>query len=479
MASLAFATTSQAMNFREDGSGIFGGFSLTDVIWTHVYLGFTAATSHDKPMSAVVASFASFLSTYQGNLTAPQVAEALGAENVRRVQDLTLGGYFPDTFARAVTLASADALPALEHSRGMEGMATLVGVMAAIAVVTVALRVWSREVLVSRLMIDDWFMIVGALLTAAYGVIAVVHSNLLQPAVAVWDMSWNTYSQTQMYQTTLSLIYPAPLFFIKTSLLLFYLRLCPSYPSEARSVFRTSIFATFFFILTTSVVNFFIVFLQCDRVAYWEEEVTTGCRLDARMVQVALGAVGVVTDLILWLMPLPLVWRLDLSKREKFLAIITFGLGALVCVVSAFRLRAIQMFGYLRDGKQLSTSVSVLSVIELNLAIICSSAPAIRALIIHYAPRILNVYSPTRTRPHSSAIKELKSNKTASMASTTVDEEADSDSTYTISVGLNVHTGDEYPVSPGGGVSMVHGGQGMGPGEKKAFGTLGGMRRLA
>ncbi|KAK6355474.1 hypothetical protein TWF696_004571 [Orbilia brochopaga] len=479
MASLAYATTSQAMNFREDGSGVFSGFSLTDVIWTHVYLGFTAAASHDKPMSAVVASFASFLSSHQGNLTNAQVAEALGAENVRRVQDMTVGGFFPDGFARAVTAASADALPVLEHASGLEGMGTLVGVMAAVAVLTVGLRVWSREVLVMRLMIDDWFMIVGFLLTVAYGVIAVVHANLLVPAVALWDMSWNTYSQTQMYQTILSLIYPAPLFFIKTSLLLFYLRLCPSYPSEARSVFRTSIFATFFFILTTSVVNFFVVLLQCDRIAYWEEEVTTGCKLDARMVQVAIGAVGVVTDLILWMMPLPLVWRLDLGKREKFLAIITFGLGALACVVSAFRLRAIQMFGYLRDGKELSTSVSVLSVIELNLAIICSSAPAIRALIIHYAPRILNVYSPSRNRPHSSAIKELKGSNSTSMSSTETDEEADTDSTYTIQVGLNVRHGEDYPVSPGGGVSMVHGGRGVGAGEKKAFGTLGGMRRLA
>ncbi|KAJ6256333.1 hypothetical protein Dda_8831 [Drechslerella dactyloides] len=473
MASLAFAMTSQQMSFRDDGSGVFGGFAIKDIIYTHVFLGFTAARQHDNPMSSVVASFANFLSQNQGNLTNAQVAEALGAENVRRVQDMSVGGFYPDEFARAVTAACAAALPALEHETGTGCVGTVFGIMAAVAVVAVGLRVWSREVLASRLMIDDWFLIVGFLLSVAYGIIAIVHANLLLPAVAVWDMSWNTYSQTQMYQTILSLIYPAPLFFIKTSLLLFYLRLCPSYPSEARSVFRTSIFVTFFFILTTSCVSFFVVLLQCDRIAYWEEEVVTACKLDARMVLVAIGAVGVVTDLILWLMPLPLVWRLDLGKREKFLAIITFGLGALACVVSAFRLRAIQMFGYLRDGKELSTSVSVLSIIELYLAIICSSAPAIRALILHYAPRILNVYSPSRPRTRSAAIQELKSTATADGE----DVEADNSSTYTIQVGLNVRHSEGYPVSPGGGVGMVHGHGGVR--EKKAFGTLGGIRRLA
>ncbi|EWC46092.1 hypothetical protein DRE_04666 [Drechslerella stenobrocha 248] len=473
MASLSFSTTSRGQSFREDGTGVFGGFSLKDVIYTYVIVGFTAEKQHDQPMSTVMTRFANFLAYNPMNLTAVEVANALGADSVRRIEDLSFAGFFPEEFAREVTAASAAALPILPHEQGTDIMGTVFGVMTAFAIVTIALRIWSREVLVTRLMIDDWFMIVGFLLTTAYGIVAIIHANLLAPAIALWDMSWNTYAQTQLYQTTLSLIYPAPLFFIKTSLLLFYLRLCPSYPSEARSVFRTSIFVTFFFILATAVTNFFVLLLQCDRIAYWEEELTTPCKLDSKMAQIAIGGVGVVTDLLLWLMPLPLVWRLNLGKREKFLAIITFGLGAMACVVSAFRLRAIQLYGYLRDGESLSVSVSVLTVIELNLAIICSSAPAIRALIIHYAPRILNVYSPSRVRsqPSSTDVKEINPTENA-------------EGTYIIQVGLNVHGNPrmqpQYPANQGDGAG-IHGGGGHAPPMQmvgRGMGASIGARRL-
>lgn len=68
---------------------------------------------------------------------------------------------------------------------------------------------------------------------------------------------------------------------------------------------RTSIFVTFFFILATTISNFFIVLFQCERIAYWEEDVKTYCRYDVRMAQVVIGAFAVVTDIVVWCAPLP------------------------------------------------------------------------------------------------------------------------------------------------------------------------------
>lgn len=84
-------------------------------------------------------------------------------------------------------------------------------------------------------------------------------------------------------------------------------------------------------------------------------------------------------------MPLPLVWKLDLGMREKFLAVLTFGLGAVACVVSAFRLRAIQLYNYNVDGKQMSVHVSMLAVyISPSLSSPASYPPLITGKLILY-----------------------------------------------------------------------------------------------
>ncbi|KAF3209698.1 hypothetical protein TWF679_007235 [Orbilia oligospora] len=134
------------------------------------------------------------------------------------------------------------------------------------------------------------------------------------------------------------------------------------------------------------------------------------------------------------------------------------------------------MYGYVTDGKLLSVNVSILTVVELNLAIICSSAPAIRALIIHYAPRLLNVYSQSTRRVRRPSDKDIKQLELSNSS----EEEDDGSTTYTISVGINVRQGD-YPMSPGGG-AVTLGGGGLRPGDVEKgspVGSVRSMRRLA
>ncbi|EPS36361.1 hypothetical protein H072_10136 [Dactylellina haptotyla CBS 200.50] len=452
MASLAYSLNGQN-TFAVGGDNPTGMvFGMYDITLTHVSLAFSATKKHDRPMSEVITQFAAFLDSHLGNITNQELADGLGADNVRRITDLFSFGWVGN-FARGVTVATANAVPNLPHQAGTSAVTVVFAIMASLATLAVGLRIWSREVLMLKLMMHDWLMIAGYFFAMIYGIISVIHGSLLIPTVTVWDLSYNTYAEANKYQTILSVIYPVPLFFIKSSLLVFYLRLCPSYPSEARNIFRTSIFGTFFFILSTAITNIFVILLQCDRIDFWTEEITTRCGLNPKVTQVVLGAIGVITDILLWLMPLPLVWGLKLGKREKFLAVITFGLGAVVCVVSAFRLNAIQLYGYVNDGRVLSPIVNYLTIIELMLAIICASAPAIRALILHYMPRLLNAYTQAQASRKAS---------TASSRDLKDDEER---STYTIQVGINAVRGrEEYPALPGGGRTM--GGNGN-EGEKR------------
>ncbi|KAK6527741.1 hypothetical protein TWF694_004721 [Orbilia ellipsospora] len=435
MASLQYATNLQPVVFSPEGKGIYDGFPLRDIVYTHVIFGFSATNKHNMPMGDVVKQFQAFIHQAPPNISVPQLAEALGVDDPRRITDLFMYGWTPDPngFGRHALAASAAAESMLPHESGKNAVTTVFAITAIFATLAVGLRIWSREVLSMKLMIHDWFMILGYFLSLVYGIISVIHAAELMPAVTVWDLTWNTYAEVQKYQTILSALYPVPLFLIKSSLLLFYLQLCPSYPSERRSIFRTAIYGTFIFILVTAISNLFVILLQCERVDYWNEELETRCNLNPKMSQIILGAIGVVTDMLMWLMPLPLVWKLKLGRRENFLAVITFGLGAVVCVVGAFRLNAIQQYGYVTDGRVLTSIVNLLTIVELNLAIICASAPAIRALILHYIPRVLTAYSQ-------------RNSKTSSKGSKRKDDEEQT--TYTIQVGINVVGRGDSPTTP-------------------------------
>ena len=63
-------------------------------------------------------------------------------------------------------------------------------------------------------------------------------------------------------------------------------------------------------------------------------------------VLMAVGGVGIFTDVVIWLIPIPMVWQLQLNTRERVLAVCTFGVGLVACVGSVMRLVAIRRFLY-------------------------------------------------------------------------------------------------------------------------------------
>ncbi|KAF3920309.1 hypothetical protein AA313_de0210047 [Arthrobotrys entomopaga] len=102
------------------------------------------------------------------------------------------------------------------------------------------------------------------------------------------------------------------------------------------------------------------------------------------------GAFYIVTDLAIWALPMPLVFKLKLKPKEKILAVITFSLGGIACVASGLRLWIIDTFADYSVKASSNLEVDVYTVVELNLALICACAPSVRALIIYYTPKVIN-----------------------------------------------------------------------------------------
>ncbi|KAF3935170.1 hypothetical protein ABW20_dc0107975 [Dactylellina cionopaga] len=260
------------------------------------------------------------------------------------------------------------------------------------------LRLWSRQSIAGGIRPYDWIMI----MTLAYGATALYHATNINRTSQFWDYSWNEISLQQAIYMALDILYSLTALVIKSSLLLFYYNLSP-----ARYI-KWSVWATFAFSAATVITAVCYSLFKCAPVAYWTEWYTSVCDTHQTIPFLVTGSAMILSDIIIWVMPLPMVMKLQLYRRERIAAIFTFSLGIFACIASCFRLAALHKYFLTSGGTGKTPIINAWTIVELNLAIICASAPALRALCIKHVPKLLS-YGPTNStineRHHSGGQK--------------------------------------------------------------------------
>ncbi|KAF3225349.1 hypothetical protein TWF191_005400 [Orbilia oligospora] len=119
--------------------------------------------------------------------------------------------------------------------------------------------------------------------------------------------------------------YPMVVLSIKLALLIFYYQL-----STWRAL-RTAVLVTGFISIGNALGGFFAFLFQCTKVNFWDSEfdLTLRCEVHTLKAILGTGIVNIITDALVWVIPMPLVWRLQLYTRERIIAFFTFGLGGM------------------------------------------------------------------------------------------------------------------------------------------------------
>lgn len=87
------------------------------------------------------------------------------------------------------------------------------------------------------------------------------------------------------------------------------------------------------------LISFFGMLVQCvPQTRIWDPLVTTGHCIDMCVLLVTTGAINVVSDLSMFVMPIYIVWNLHLDIRRKIGISAVFATGILAVVSSVFRL---------------------------------------------------------------------------------------------------------------------------------------------
>lgn len=186
----------------------------------------------------------------------------------------------------------------------------------------------------------------------------------------------------------------------KVSLLLFYMRIF-----HHIAWFKKISLALIAFLVIYLIATTITSIVQCSPVAFaWDPTIDDGTCIDLAKFFIFNGVVALLTDLLVLVLPLPLVWGLQLPFSQKLALIPVFGIGIAIVVVSALRLKYLITAPAI--DKTYDLEITLWTIIEYNLALVCASLPSVRVLLARMFPRFLRGSSAARYRSdeaHSAA----------------------------------------------------------------------------
>ncbi|KAI1776307.1 hypothetical protein F4818DRAFT_413666 [Hypoxylon cercidicola] len=254
-----------------------------------------------------------------------------------------------------------------------------------IAGIALSLRLYTRlRVLKKTLEADDWLVIAAFIISVA--MLAFVQKDIDHGLTYhVWDIPQDTYHiGERLYGLLAYLSFILSVSFAKMSMLVLYLRLAP------HAWFRFTCYSCIAIIACYSLAAAFVESLACRPLQGIVDESLDAECYDSYPAYIALSSLNIGIDVIILLLPIPLVVRMQLPKRQKVSVILLFATGIVVCAVALKRVTYIPVLEASEDYDWDAVPDMILCFIEVNFGIICASVPTVRPFFSRFIPVLLS-----------------------------------------------------------------------------------------
>ncbi|KAL4911335.1 hypothetical protein BDW74DRAFT_172797 [Aspergillus multicolor] len=277
-------------------------------------------------------------------------------------------------------------------SRTMIAKAT--GTMTLLASISVVLRLSSR--ILNRLGVhwDDWACF-GALVFAYGYLVTTLVGAVLAADRSLYEPGEHGVSQITVYLQQLilpnSILYNTSVSLCKMSILLFYIRIFSTSRPLRLAVYIVSAFIGAYW---TAVICGSI-FMTDPIEAQWKMWIPHR-RINTFRFYLTMGSANTVLDLVVLIIPQPLVWGLQMSRRQRVSVSLVFALGGFVCIASIVRIyfmAAMNMGG----PHYTHTNATLWTMIEMNTGIICTCLPMIPSVVQYFHRRYFARINSTAT----------------------------------------------------------------------------------
>ncbi|KAK3904821.1 hypothetical protein C8A05DRAFT_42164 [Staphylotrichum tortipilum] len=261
-------------------------------------------------------------------------------------------------------------------NRGPEILAVC-GSLVGLALLSVLARIWVRATMVKHVGADDWTII--AAMVVMFAEMMVIIPEVKSGAGRHWQYIQppeNVTKGLHLNFVTQPLCLIA-LCLTKVSVGLFLLRLTPSVR------FRYFVIGTIIFTVLSATGNFLTVFFQCRPLAFtWDTSVKGSCIPAANLKFAAFfnSSVAVLTDVVFALLPVPILWKVQMNWRVKFAVAGILSLGIFAAVAAIVKITFLGSYGKHGDFLWDSADLTIWTTAEINVAIIAASFPCLKPL---------------------------------------------------------------------------------------------------
>ncbi|KAL3440649.1 hypothetical protein BJX65DRAFT_300330 [Aspergillus insuetus] len=259
------------------------------------------------------------------------------------------------------------------------------------------MRTYTKARIIRNLWWDDFCIIVAWIFVVVTQTLILYGFNY-GIGVHIWDLTVPTFNMWQKVVLAAAIIYIPALAFAKLAIIMLYYRLL----SPLQPYRRLLWFIAILIISYTTALMLALIFACHPIERAWNAAITTGSCIDRPAVYLATAITNTVSDVVLFVLPIPAVVRLHLPMIQKIGVICIFGVGCLTIVTSILRLATLMPLVTSPDPTYKLGLASIFINIEANFIIICGCLPYARQFLRHHAPKCIRDHQRRCSRECSS-----------------------------------------------------------------------------
>lgn len=252
-----------------------------------------------------------------------------------------------------------------------------------LAGLTVILRFIARGAIKHVLGPEDWCILAAVMFSVGNTVCMVIQA---QHAIGRHFVDVSMYDLTEFLKAAFLAIifYNISLTLTKISIVLLYLRLF-------QGTERRWIFTVLGMVILYGLWVFCVSTFNCNPIsAAWDLTAVNPRCLPKAPIWFTNASLNIITDFAIFLLPIPVIKKLNLPKRHKIGVVGVFAVGFFICIVSIMRLYSLYIAATSTDPTWDNIGIANWSCIELNTSILCACLPTLKPILSFIFPRLLS-----------------------------------------------------------------------------------------
>ncbi|KAI9688303.1 MAG: hypothetical protein M1820_010285 [Bogoriella megaspora] len=250
-----------------------------------------------------------------------------------------------------------------------------------ISTAAVVVRLFSRRIAIGRhtsmkLWWDDWFAILALLFSYGPNIIMLVGMKYGLGSKHVTQLTLSEIESNLKLTYALQMIWVASMPCVKWSLLFFYVKLFPL------KKLRIACWIVGVYLAVWFIVFEFLTAFQCSPANYaWLRLVERGHCYNITKLYIACSVLNILSNIVTLLLPMPIIWKLQINTHKKVALSIAFTIGGFVCIVSIIRLQLLATFDPL-DLTWTQVSPGIWSCVECSIGVVVACIPSFTPIIL-------------------------------------------------------------------------------------------------